>query len=50
MVKNTHEKNAHHSSTSTSLLSEWLSSTQTTNIGRDVGKNEPSHTAGGNVN
>jgi hypothetical protein len=37
--------------TSTLILLEWLSSgTQTTNVGEDVEKNEPSHTAGGNEN
>jgi hypothetical protein len=36
---------------STSLLLEWLSlRTQTTNVGEDVGKKEPSYTAGGNAN
>jgi hypothetical protein len=36
----------------TSLLFQWLPSrTQTTtNVGEDVGKKEPSYTAGGNVN
>jgi hypothetical protein len=36
---------------STSLLEEWLPPpTQTTNVGEDVGRKEPSYTAGGSVN
>jgi hypothetical protein len=35
-----------------SLLLEWLPSRtlETTNVGEDVGKKEPSYIAGGNVN
>ena len=49
-----HQRNANqnHNEIITSHLSEWLSSkrTQTTNVGEDMEKTEPSYTVDENVN
>ena len=47
-----HQRNVKQSYNMTSYLSEWLLSKrpQTTNVGKNVEKREPSYTVGGNIN